>query len=71
MAYVQRMTPYRRGLEAGREYHAAFSEYSRRARESRDFSGRPVAPLCPYIVSRSVRAWQDGFRREATKLVAR
>lgn len=66
-SYAYRMTPYRRGLEAGREYHAALWAWSAAARASGEYGGRPQAPACPYTVASSIRSWQAGYRREALR----
>jgi uncharacterized protein YcaQ len=57
------MTPYRRGMEAGRESGEAFKVWNEAARAAGDWSNRPETPACPYTNRHSATAWREGFQR--------
>jgi hypothetical protein len=70
MSYVMRATPYRKGRDAGKAYHAAFWAWSMEGRRLlrervRDRPERPKPPENPYAGRPSASQWKAGFDVEA------
>lgn len=61
------MNPWRRGREAGRQYHEAFAAYVA-ALKSENPLPRPARPVNPYPAPKSrsknagARQWEEGLR---------
>lgn len=66
-AWNMKVTPYRVGIAMGQAFATTFRAYTAAATVSRDYSGRPEAPACPYAHRLSARNWREGFERELRK----